>query len=440
MISGSSADDILLGVAGIAVAIVVLLAARARPKLGIAIALGTVAFIPVWIGVNIGPNGNIFLPVAAAAAVLAAAAFVPIRYVRLSPMDAIVAFLLIVTTASLFTGNPGIARTFLFALFLTGITGYFFGRVAPTRVSMHWIFGAIAVVFTIVAVLAIIEFITGWNPFIGIRAGNAEFAEWGGLQDRGGVTRVEGAFGHAIALGSSLALAIPLTYSSRFRIWIRAAMIATMLGAIVLTFSRTALICAVLGLLLSLLFLRDAASPRERLTMGITSAAAVLILSPLALSVFSEAGSEAENSAAYRGDLWSLFAHMNLVGLSDLVRKTSTGEVYFENFQSIDNQFVLTGISVGLIGLAVIAAALIVGIVLIVRGHATPATVAVIAHIPALATVALITQYSLFLWIVIGLAAAGQAELAHARHVYNSSPVAFTRGPRLRNQPERIVN
>jgi hypothetical protein len=89
-------------------------------------------------------------------------------------------------------------------------------------------------------------------------------------------------------------------------------------------------------------------------------------------------------------------------------QKNSTGQVYFGNFRSIDSQLILTGLSSGLIALAVVVVALGAGIVLVVTRRATPATIAVVAQIPALATVALITQYSVFLWVAVGLAATTQ--------------------------------
>ena len=45
---------------------------------------------------------------------------------------------------------------------------------------------------------------------------------------------------------------------------------------------------------------------------------------------------------------------------------------------------------------------------LVLRGKATAATIAVVAQIPAFATVALITQYAIFAWFVIGVAATSQ--------------------------------
>ena len=68
--------------------------------------------------------------------------------------------------------------------------------------------------------------------------------------------------------------------------------------------------------------------------------------------------------------------------------------------------------------LALIAAgvAIVVAIILVLRGKAQPATIAIVAQVPALATVALITQYSIMLWIVIGFAATSQLALRPLTH------------------------
>jgi hypothetical protein len=185
-------------------------------------------------------------------------------------------------------------------------------------------------------------------------------------------------------------------------------MVLTMLVATVYTFSRIGMICALLGVALSVLFMRDAISRRARiiLTSGVLIVSAVLF--PLVSAVFDDAGAEASDSANYRGDLTSLFGTMNLVGVASSAQKNSAGSLYFGNFRSIDSQLILTGLTNGLIVLIAVLVALAFGVLLVLRGKASPATIALVAQIPAFATVALITQYSIFVWFVAGLAATTQ--------------------------------
>ncbi|MDR6971734.1 hypothetical protein [Leifsonia shinshuensis] len=407
-LSGPAVDRTLVSVAGLTVAVAAFLVLRRMPRTAVGVWIGVLCFVPIWIGLGIGFNGNYYLPAVTGMALLATVALLPAHGYRFGMMDGLVALLIVFAIASLLTENAGIALGFAFSLGTYFVAGYVFGRVAGLRVDPAWIYGAVAIAFSIVSVLAIIEFFGGWNPFVTIKAGNSMYAIWGTIQERGGVARAEGAFGHSIALGSSLAIAIPLTLAARFPLLLRAAMVLLMLFATVLTFSRIGMIGALLGLFLSILFMRDAISRRARIVLTSAIVVVSLLVFPLVTTVFDDAGSEASGSADYRGDLLSLIGSMNVVGVADSARKDSTGQVYFGDFRSIDSQLILTGLSSGVIALLLVVAALVAGIVLVISRRATPATIAVVAQIPALATVALITQYSVFLWVAIGLAATTQ--------------------------------
>jgi len=102
---------------------------------------------------------------------------------------------------------------------------------------------------------------------------------------------------------------------------------------------------------------------------------------------------------------------MRPLGITDGWTVLPSGETYYGSFQSIDSELVLTGLRFGLLPLLVLVAAILVCVVSLLRGRATPASVAVAAQVPAFATVALITQYGFLVWFVAGLAVtAYQAE------------------------------
>lgn len=412
--SGPDTDHLVITALGLVVAIAAYVVLRRSPKLAVAVAVIALCFIPVWIGVNLGFSGNVFSPISAVLVGVAAVSLLPISNYRLSGVDLVVLFLGTLVVFSLFAGNLTVALAFVLTALTYFVSGFLLGRFAPARVGLDWIYGLVAVAFSVVAAFAIIEFVTGWNPFVGLTANNSLFAQWGPLQERGGIVRAEGAFGHSIALGSSLAIAIPLTIASKFPGVVRIFMVLLMLGATVLTFSRTAIIGAGLGLLLCVLFLPGLASLRTRIALAATAVLAAIALLPLVFTVFDDAGTEASGSAAYRLDLIALVAHMNVVGLSDVVRRSPTGELYFDNFQSIDSQLILTGITSGFLAVGVVVLALVYAIVLVVTGRAQATTIAIVAQIPALATVALITQYSTVLWFAVGLTAADFAARATA--------------------------
>ncbi len=416
----------LLGVgAGLAVLVVALFLARRAPRVAVVLALATVCFVPVWLGVNLGFNGNLFLPAAVLVCLGVAVVLLPVRGFRLSAVDGLLAFLLTLAASSLLTSEPTLAMSFLITPFTYFVAGYALGRIATARLGAEFVYRAIAILFTVVALLVIIEFFSGFNPFIGLHTDSALFAQWGDIQQRGGYARAEGAFGHSIALGSSLALAVPLTLASSLRFPLRLAMTITMLAATVVTFSRIGIICAFLGVLLAAVLLRGQLSTVHRAGLVVGGGVIALAMLPLVTAVFTDAGEEAQASAAYRGDLFPLVSQANLVGFSDVVSRSTDGSLRFGGFRSIDSQLVLTGMTTGLLALVAVAIAVAIAITLCLRRRAEPATIAIVAQLPALATVALITQYSVMLWLVIGIAATTQLA-ARARVVsfpYLTDPV-----------------
>ena len=423
-LSGALVDRLLLLAVGAGAAILGFLVLRRAPRLAVATWIVSLCFVPIWLGFGIGFNGNYYVPPATAAALIVVAALLPVRRFRLSWMDGLMTLVVVAALCSILAGNAGIALGAAIIVVTYFVAGYVVGRIAPLRVDPGWVHGAIAVCFTIVAVLAIVEGLTHWNPFVLLRSGNSLYSIWGTIQERGGVPRAEGAFGHSIALGASLAMAVPITLASPFRLWVRSLMVLSMLVATVFTFSRIGMICALLGVALSVVFMRDAISRRARIILTTTVVVVSAVVFPLVSAVFDDAGTEASNSADYRGDLLSLFGTMNPIGVAGSAEKNSAGNLYFGNFRSIDSQLILTGLTNGLIVLIAVVVALAFGILLVLRGKASPATIALVAQIPALATVALITQYAIFLWFVAGLAATTQLAPATSRSLVLASRAA----------------
>ena len=141
---------------------------------------------------------------------------------------------------------------------------------------------------------------------------------------------------------------------------------------------------------------------------------AVAAALPLLEQVFTTAGSEATNSAAYRGGLLTTVDSMNWFGVASSYQRTPAGDVYFDGFKSIDSALIFAGLNLGLAAMVVGVLALAGGILVVLTRRATPATIAVVAQIPALTSVALITQYASFFWFTVGMAATSQL-LLHGR-------------------------
>jgi hypothetical protein len=430
--TGISVDHLMVQVLGIVAAALLLIVLRHSAKASVVLWLVTLCLVPIWIGVGVGFNGNLFLPAVSAIGLVVIAALLPAPGFHPVAMDAFLLIFLAIGVAGLFGPNSSIAFGTLITMVSYFTIGYIVGRLTGLRVPAGWLSGAIAIAFTVVGLFAVAEFVTHFNPFVLIHASNGLYSAWGTIQVRGGVPRAEAAFGHSIALGSSLALAVPFAIAAPFSLWLRIGMVAVMLAGCVVSFSRTAMLCAAIALVLSVFFSRDISTKARAITLSLLIAACIAA-TPLVLSVFDSAGTEATGSADYRGNLLSLLGSMNPIGVADSAQKDSAGTLHFAHFVSIDSQLVLTGLTNGILAMLLACVALVAAIWTVLRGRAVPATIAIVAQIPALATVALITQYSIFLFAVAGIAASGQwlAKAARMRAAEESTSVTAPTGPSL---------
>ncbi|MGB7980656.1 MAG: hypothetical protein WCF36_07660 [Candidatus Nanopelagicales bacterium] len=380
---------------------IMLLVFRASPKIAFVCWMLTVGFVPVWFAVPLIAS---WMP-ATLAGILVLAATYPWGERRLGVPDALVAAFFAACFMPIFVPGAWSPTSVVVAISQWGLA-FLLGRLLlGRRLRAEWIYGVIALVMAGVALMATLEFLLHWNPFVGLSPPWNSSSFWRGLQERGGLLRAEGAFGHSIALGCSLALAVPLAIGSRFRLNVRLALVAILAVAAVLTFSRLGIFGVLLGFLLSMV-VGSALSGRARLTALAVATLAAVLLGPRVLDVFTGASTEAAGSARYRLDLLELVPNMATFGFSDAGRVNPQGELTFFQFQSIDSALLLLGLVYGLVALALAIALLVLAVRSVVLRTAEPPTIAVVAQIPALMTVALITQYAMLFWLVAGLAVA----------------------------------
>lgn len=365
--------------------------------------LVTVTFVPYWLGIKVLIN----LSPGSAIGILVLFSLVPVFPKRIHVADLLFSFLLLLAVLPIAVGAGTLTTVFL-AVGEWG-AGFLLGRLLPLTVGLDWLYDAVATVFSVVGAFALLEFFTGWNPFVKLTFGNPSWVLWTRLQDRGGVTRAEWAFGHSIALGACLALAVPLVIACRLPTWLRSTMLLLVTGGTVVTFSRLAIGSALLAAILSVVALRTL-STRMRIGVLVGGVLVGLIASSSVLSVFTEAGSEATDSSGYRLALTSLIPDFAFVGLSPAARVNEAGTLYFGSFRSIDSAVVLIGLTYGLAAVGVVLALYLGAVGLLLRGRATPPVVALIAQLPALLSVALITQYTIVFWFFVGLAVTAQTQ------------------------------
>ena len=243
---------------------------------------------------------------------------------------------------------------------------------------------------------------------------NSQYAAWGHEQDRGGIVRAEWAFGHSIALGCTLSMAVPLAWIAPTTTRVKTFQIVALALGTVASFSRAGLITlAVATALTALLYPRGTKGSRL-LLLGIAGLGAVYVV-PKVQEVFAREGQLADISANYRLDLNSLLPFMNPFGLADGYFEPTRGTFYFHGFKSIDSTFILLGVSFGYIVLATVAVAAVSLVFKVLRRRGSPADVALVSVLPALFTVALITQFGSIVWFMVGMAGAFAAPVLRRR-------------------------
>lgn len=355
-------------------------------------------FTPVYLTFSVQ---GIALTVLDVVTILALAASLPAERLRWSVVDTVV----VAAFACLFAGLAfGAVPGHVQYSVMSWLLPYAWGRVVVAAVGMDWVATCIGGAAVLAAALAIIEFITGVNLFVLIPG--VQGAMWTGLQLRGGLLRAEGAFGHSISLGSSLAISTAFLLAAPWRLrWKVTAFTIVLIGTI-MTFSRIGLIGVVIVVMLSTLLLGKYIRRSQRLVVGLITLVGAIIALPIITQVFDDAGDEAAGSAEYRADLVPLIREMNWLGISPARELAPTGIDYYAGYRSIDSALILTGLRHGMVPLLILLGALAICAWVVFTGRGSPAAVAVLSQVPAIATVALITQYAQFLWFAAGVAVA----------------------------------
>lgn len=394
---------------------------RASPRGTVVIWALSLFFVPVWIGVIAGPVWAVTTLITVAAIIASA------RDVRLTAADGLVAaFALLVIV--LFVLRMTTLAAAVIAM-LEWIVPYIWGRLVLARVPALFVTRVIAGVATAAAVLALVEFATGSNAFVTLQ-GPGSLDNWRDLQPRGSFLRAEGAFGHSIALGASLAMSTVFVIASRWRTPVMLIALAVVLGGVVVTLSRIGLITAAIALGIAVLMM-PGTRRRVRALVGAGAVAAAVVILPFVRDVFVEAGEGAADSAAYRGSLLSLLPEVHVLGAAgDWTGRTVDG-VYLGAFaNSVDNAMLVIGLRFGWVPTLLVAAVFALLVLRVLRGRANPPTIAAVSQLPALFTVALITQWGMFLWFLVGLAVAWGA-MDDERET-GLEPVLSLRSPALR--------
>lgn len=278
---------IVLPVMAAALAVLIFVADRIhrRPIIGAGLVMGAIGFVPVWVMIPVEPN----VPPATLACFLVIVALLPGFSWRLTSGDLMVATAWGLVGLSVAAATP--LNYVLSDVVFGALPAYLAGRLLVERLGLRRMAEVLAVVWVMVSVLALFEAVTTVNPFSYITVHNNLYEEWAPPLARGSLTRVEGAFGHPIALGVCLAAGIPLILATRWRPGYRIAAGALVLGATIPTFSRTAIACAVIAVILSLMQVHTNIPALWRMSFLMVLVGVGSVLLPYVLGVFDSAAS-----------------------------------------------------------------------------------------------------------------------------------------------------
>lgn len=374
-----------------------LLLFRASPRATFVVWTLVLFLVPIWIGATIG----FFW--AALTLVTLAAIVAHLSDLRLTSIDGLVAaFALLVLV--LFALNLATLSASVIAI-LQWVLPYIWGRIVLVRLPAQFVVRTIAAVAVLAAVLALIEFFTRVNVFV-LVPGPGPYSVWGTIQPRASFLRVEGAFGHSIALGASLAMSTAFVIAARWRTPVTLLALVLLVGAIVVTFSRIGLVTAGLTIALGIILL-PGVSRAARWSIVAGGATAVALIVPFIGSVFVDAGDEAGGSADYRSDLLSVLGAVQPFGTAGDWSDRLVDGVYLGGFaDSVDNTLLLIALRFGWVPTFVVIAVFVAIVLSMVQRGPNPASIAVAAQLPALLAVALITQFGMYLWFLAGLSVA----------------------------------
>ena len=429
-----------LVVAGALIGLVLASAALARPTLAAPIAIGAIAFVPVYWGRGLGGVGVAVIPVTAAGAVLLPAALRERVRFRLVGLDVAVATYLVLRTASYllnYPTGPGAAVGFGSRIAAGYVAFRLLGLVPGLRRRLAV---ALVIVGGVLAVLSRFEASAG-NWFFGALPAGFQAGAWARPELRFGAVRVEGSFGHPIPFGHFLAVVVVLAAGLAVsaggrRSWTFVALGGISLLALVDTLSRGPLLVAAAAIVVWAALERRSITGARVVTATVVVAALVLFTPALiaigALWASSSGDTREARSAEYRLQVAALIAdpaQFSLLGReTDVDGDISTAVSERVGFKSLDNEYAIVYVGGGALSLlAFVWIALAVGrVALLPRldpvDRAWAASLAAVSL--GLLTVALLTQFADLFWIGVALTA-GLAQEQSTRKT--TTAAAFSR-------------
>lgn len=394
----------VLGLVALAVA------SRYKPSLAMAGWLLAILAVPPWIYVNAA--GYRVAPAAILSIVVILGSLGPGMRLRGWVDWSVLALAALLMISSQF-GSP-------FFLVVQGlgewVLCYLAGRMLLPRVT-----SAIKVMAAIGAALAALAILQYWSQYnvadwLGQIPGATSGSQWMPLQYRGGNIRAEVSLGHSISLGGVLALCLPFALRLP-SVPARLAVSALVVGGILATQSRAALLAAALCIAISVL--TSAKFPLAmRALLAIPALVALIALLPQLIESFvfggGDTSSEVNQGTVYRVDILATAGNVNLIGVASNASVASDGTFVWGRIASVDNGFLYIALYLGALAAVAYVTPMIAVATRTFRGNADPFALSILVQIPLFLTVAPITQYQSVYWFVVGLAMAQEYQRRRA--------------------------
>lgn len=367
-------------------AIAVLAVTAFRPMVGVGLWLFVLVAIPNWT-----PTGTGLSPITTVGPLVLLGIWLSRRrtHTKLAWPDIALAAAVVLLGIWVFIDNYPMAL--LSNIAATLFVSYLIGRVSPTDATRAYLFAMVAT-----ALWGIAEFVLQihvWENWM-----TSLDHHWNEIQGRAGVARSEAAFGHAIAYGAALSMAIPFAFQLRR---FRGTVLAVLLLGIVVSLSRGPIFTAAFTFALVVMFgLRGRAR-----TWGMFGLA-VAALGLLAALQFLY-GAEDASTTALSGDqrtiqLLATLPHVQWFGSETL--EVVGGRIATAGADLIDNTFLRLAVNYGWVMLALILAPLIYAAANVLRARVTPASLALVGQLPVLMVATLITQWQAAVFFIAGIA------------------------------------
>lgn len=409
------------------------LAALARPRIAVLVALAVVVLVPVYYGRYV-VGAVAVTPQAAAALVLLPQATRGVRGFRPVPLDLAVAGFVALRCASYllnYRSGPGAAIGVLLGVALPYV-------VFRLCVQVAWLPAMSRVVVacaTVLSVVAIRERLGFGNPFFTLLTPTYQAQSLARANERLGAVRGEASFGEPISFGMFLGLALGLAVMLAVTALRRSDRVLALVASGVIAYgvtttqSRGALLVAglaVLGWLLASASRLDVLRIGSLALLGAVVVLGTPVVNSVERLVSSSAGDTRESrSAQYRLEVLEVVREPTAFSLLGRATAQTEGEGVTRDLQrrvglkSIDSHYALVYLDTGLLGLLAFLSVTGLALAGALRPGLPPAgrawAVGLAATLGNLLTVALFTQESDVVWIATAVTAvlgAGRGEQA----------------------------